>query len=102
MSDDVTIPRDVARAVAERLRSDARHALGMVYRRSLNEWADLLDPKPPLREKVGARLAEALNTSPHSYTVTFVSDAVLAVVADDISRNAETVAQAVARLRGES
>ena len=57
----VEIPADVAKGMAEHFRSQARLSSVAAWANEADEWADLLDPKPPtLREqvRVAAMLAD--------------------------------------------
>ena len=99
---DITIPQDVAKYHANRLREPAMSMPPSVEDREL---ADLLDPPAPtLRERV----AEALGTVPSGEDWTYEAVAALAVIADAVealptSANAYLSRTAVlALLRGES
>lgn len=77
MSDDVTIPADVAKSLALFLREPST----VISTKDGLAWADLLDPKPPtLREQVVAVQREAWYSDTSTPEAT--ADAVLAVVAD--------------------
>jgi hypothetical protein len=91
MTDDVTIPADVARDMAAAWRN--LRGGPTLDDLTLTHWADLLDPKPlTLREKVakawcaevyGESSGSALNPSDDQLDA---ADAVLAVIADEMER----------------
>jgi hypothetical protein len=81
MSGDVTIPREVAREMAAALRGQ----VGSVDDATARAWADLLDPRPSLRDAVAEALQSAFRQQPAATLAVDLADAALPAVRDHIA-----------------